>query len=221
MLLITARNNNETPLNFASLFYLLVPLTSEFHIFSIYKRRDGTLLFARAPQARKRMSIECEDQIEIRIAHSLPRNPTGSEIDGLSNLHTTAANKMPDTFYLVRANGTIGALTPRFPPQTSVDRRKRRAPEGWFPRWKRRRAGSDRGFGPLGIRRGLDCISWHTPTVSLILLLRARERLDYAEKDFHVTISSVLIRIIRKYLRNANTSNRSGRAPSSCRLWKS
>lgn len=50
-----------------------------------------------------------------------PSEPTGSEIDGLSNLHTTAANKMPDTFYLVRANGTIGALTLRFPPQTSAD----------------------------------------------------------------------------------------------------
>jgi len=47
-----------------------------------------------------------------------PSKPTGSEIDGLSNLHTTGTNKMLDTFYLVRANGTIDALTLRFPPQT-------------------------------------------------------------------------------------------------------
>lgn len=45
---------------------------------------------------------------------------------------------MPDTFYLVRANGTTGALTLRFPPQTSESGHEpnggkgeaRRAPEG-------------------------------------------------------------------------------------------
>jgi len=36
-------------------------------------------------------------------------------------------DKMPDTFYLVRANGTIGALTLRFPPQTSQRRGERDA----------------------------------------------------------------------------------------------
>lgn len=103
-----------------------------------------------------------------------PSEPTGSEIDGLSNLHTKVANKMPDTFYLVRANGTIGALTLRFPPQTSEDRRKRRAPEGGF------RAGNATGPDRTeDLARSESATDWivfrGTPTVSLILLLRARE----------------------------------------------
>lgn len=118
----------------------------------------GTLLFCTC--ARKGWVLNA--RTKSKSTSQPPSEPTGSEIDGLSNLHTKAANKMPDTFYLVRANGTIGALTLRFPPQTSEDRRKRRAPQGWFSRWKRHRSGSYRGFSPIGIRRGLDCISWHT-----------------------------------------------------------
>lgn len=159
------KNNNETPSQFLTLFYLLL-LLHQNSIYSAFIRKgtifDTLLLFVRAPRAQKRMSIECANQIEIRIVQSLPRNPRDRKSTACPTYTTTAANKMSDTFYLLRANGTIGALTLRFPPQTSEDRRKRRTPEGWFSRWKRRWSGSDRGFSPLGIRRGLDCISWHT-----------------------------------------------------------
>jgi hypothetical protein len=52
-------------------------------------------------------------------------------------------DKMPDTFYLVRANGTIGALTLCFPPRTSQRQGKRRIERAipGSPRWRRRRVG--------------------------------------------------------------------------------
>jgi len=61
-----------------------------------------------------------------RIRVQPPSASTESEIVGWPACPTyeTVENKMPDTFYLVHANGTIGALTLRFPPQTSEDRRK-------------------------------------------------------------------------------------------------
>lgn len=120
--------------NLTPLFYLLAP----FYQNSIYSAfiREGTIfrhptICTCATRAQERIWVlNARAEIEIRIVHSLPRNPRDRKSTACPTYTGRAANKMSDTFYLVRANGTIGALTPRFPPQTSEDRRKRRAPEG-------------------------------------------------------------------------------------------
>lgn len=115
-----------------------------------------------------------------------------SEIGPSKSARHKARNKMPDTFYLVRANSTIGALTLRFPPQTGAETAeegtggKARAPKGWrlaspsTPPW------IGRGFSSLGNPLRIpNCIPKHLhPPLLAPSIARAKALLSSPRKIF-------------------------------------
>lgn len=80
---------------------------------------------------------ESADQIEFACRSPSSQNRK-STTRRLYHTHThthtptTAKNKIPDTFYLVSANGTIGALTLRFLPPNERGPKKEAHRRGWF-----------------------------------------------------------------------------------------
>lgn len=158
------KNNNEMPFNFVSLFYLLSPLYQNF-IYSAFIRKGtifDTLLFVRVPRAQKRMGIECAGQIEIRIVHSLPRNPRDRKSTACPTYTRRRRIKCPIHFIWSARMAPSARWRCVFRPKRARTEEKGEPPEGWFAlKTLPVRIGS-RGFSPLGIRRGLDCISRHT-----------------------------------------------------------
>lgn len=166
---------------------------------------------------RKRMSIECEDQIEIRIVHSLPRNIRQDRKSTARPTYTRRRQIKCPIHFIWSARMAPSARWRR------VFRPKRARSE---ERGERRRGGfrTENAAVPdrtEDLARSESAADWivfrgtHLQSRWYFCLEHASEKpeLDYAEKDSHITISSVSTRIIRKFLRNA-TSNRSGRATS-------
>lgn len=145
---------------------------------------------------------------QIECACTLPFESAESETGCGSNIYMMAENKMPDTFYSVRANSTAGALTLRFPPQTSDDRRKRCCEGGGLCGEHRRSIG--RRFSPHEIRRGLDCISKYTYPFAAVCcsLEHARAKTPARlrrERFSRHTLVGPVDSDNRKILRNANS----------------
>lgn len=98
--------------------------------------------------------------------------------------------KCPDTFYLVRANGTVGALTLHFPPQTSerwTDGGKGAAEKGWH-RWKTPSPIRSWDLARSKIRCGLYFEAFTPPRLFLARRYLPAFKLDYVAKDFHVAL---------------------------------
>lgn len=158
------------------------------------KKRNDTYLFVPPKRyKRKRIGIEREDEIEFVWSHS----PKIEKSSVACPTYATTENKMSDTFYLVRANSTIGALTRRFPSQTSEHQGKRRI-EGAIPDFRVEDTANRmvEDLAHQGIRCRLDCISWHIAlSRAQYLLLRVRARALITSRRIFMSHSHLSLRI--------------------------
>jgi len=159
------KNNNEiiTPFDFVSLFYLLSLLYQD-SIYSASIKKEtifGTLLFVRALRAQKGWVLNARAKSKSASSHSLPRNPRDRK-STVCPIHTRRRRiKCPIHFIWSTRMTPSARWRCVFRPKRARTEEKGERRRGGS-RWKYRRSGSDQGFTPLEIRRGLDCISRYT-----------------------------------------------------------